>query len=336
MPGDTARRLPEATRRRALLLKVGAAALLFLGALAVMSAIAGWTRVTSQLEVRLSWWFAVAFAAESLAFAGYVLAYRGVARVEHGPALGLREATELVALGFGAFFAKGGAALDSTALRPEGGTKEEGEVRVLALDALEHAPLAPAACAAAITLLAQGGRKPGLDFTIPWATLVPIGAVAAWFGIRHREKLGGPDGWRRRLGHVLEGIRILFRLAHEWRTHWLAFAGATIYWAGDVACLYASLKPFGAAPSLPSIILAHAVGYVLTRRTLPLAGAGIVETLMPLTLVASGSPFTQAVLGVFAYRIFNLWLPLLPAVAVLPRVRRRLGPRFQLQPAPTD
>jgi len=53
---------------------------------------------------------------------------------------------------------------------------------------------------------------------------------------------------------------------------------------------------------------------------------------LPLTLVASGSPFTQALLGVFAYRIFNLWLPLLPAAAVLPHLRRRFGRSFQALP----
>ena len=43
---------------------------------------------------------------------------------------------------------------------------------------------------------------------------------------------------------------------------------------------------------------------------------------MPLTLVAAGAPFAGAVLGVIVYRIFNLWLPLIPAFAALPSVRR--------------
>ena len=128
---------------------------------------------------------------------------------------------------------------------------------------------------------------------------------------------------------------MLFRLAREWREHWPAFVGASVYWAGDVLCLWASLKPFGSAPSFAPIVLAHAVGYVLTRRTLPLAGAGIVEVLMPLTLVASGAPFAGAILGVFVYRIFNLWLPLLPAAAVLPHLRRRFGRSFQALPRQT-
>ncbi len=315
------RRLWGSLERLPIGLTVVLAGLLFVCALLVMAWVAGWHTVVDQLRPRLSFWFAVAFACELVAFVAYVFAYREVAHIENGPRIGWLEAASVVAVGFGAFLAKGGGALDSKVLRGNG-SKHDGETRVLALDALEHAPLAPAACAAAIDLLVEGQRKPGLDFSIPWATLVPIGAVAAFVGVRHRDRFVGEDGWRGQLGQALEGIRLLFRLAAGWRRHWLAFLGASVYWAGDVACLWASLKPFGATPTLPAIVLAHAVGYVLTRRTLPFAGAGCVEVLMPLTLLAAGAPFAGAVLGVIVYRVFNLWLPLLPALAALPKVRR--------------
>jgi uncharacterized membrane protein YbhN (UPF0104 family) len=305
-----------------------AAAVAFLAALAIMAAIAGWSRVTGQLHAILSPWLAVAFAGEFGAFCAYVLAYRAVAAVDHGRRLTLWQATQFVAVGFGAFLAKGGAALDSEALRGSS-RKREGEVRVMALDALEHAPLAPAACAAAITLLVEGSRKPGLDFTIPWATLVPIGAVLAWVGVRQRERFANATGWRGKLGDILEAIHVLFHLLRQWREHWLGFVGSTLYWAGDVICLWASLQPFHAAPTFPAIVLAHAVGYVLTRRTLPLAGAGIMEFLLPLTLIAGGAPFSGAILGVLVYRIFNLWLPLVSAAVALPRLRKRFGPTFR-------
>jgi hypothetical protein len=143
---------------------VAIAACLFLVALTVMAALAGWHAVVDQLQPRLSFWFAVAFAAELAAFVGYVFAYRSIAHIDGGPRIGWVEAASVVAVGFGAFLAKGGGALDSKILRGRG-SKQEGEVRVLALDALEHAPLAPAACAAAIALLVAGERKPGLDFS---------------------------------------------------------------------------------------------------------------------------------------------------------------------------
>jgi uncharacterized membrane protein YbhN (UPF0104 family) len=298
---------------------VAAAAFCVFAVLAGLAAIAGWHQVVDNVRPRASWWFAVALLAETASFSGYVLCYRAVARIRNGPRLSWAESIRLVATGFGAFLAKGGAALDAEALRPPGSSKAEGEARVIALDALEHAPLAPAACAASITLLAQGSRKPPLDFTIPWATLVPLGAALAYLGVRHRDRFQGKSGWRGWLCQVLYGIELLFQLAADLRTNWPAFAGATIYWAGDVICLWACLQPFHAAPAFAAVVIAHAAGYVLTRRTLPLAGAGIVELLMPLTLTAAGAPLTGAILGVLAYRIYNLWLPLVPALLARPR-----------------
>src|SRR5581483_5266777 len=300
------------------------AAAAFLVSLAVMSTIAGWDKVASRLHPMTGYWFPIAFAAELLAFCAYVFAYRSVAGFAGGKRLRPSQAIELVAVGFGAFLAKGGAALDSRVLG-DGRDKRDGEIRVMALDALEHAPLAPAACASAIFLLAEGKSTPGLDFTVPWATAVPLGAILAVVGVRRRRQFAGRSGWRGKLGNVLEAINVLFGLAREPRKHWPAFLGATVYWAGDVFCLWASLKAFHAAPALAPIVIAHAVGYTLTRRTLPIAGAGIVEVLMPLTLVACGTPFAGAILGVVTYRIFNLWLPLLPAAGALPRLRRQYG-----------
>ena len=33
-----------------------------------------------------------------------------------------------------------------------------------------------------------------------------------------------------------------------------------------------------------------------------------------------GFPFVRALLGVVVYRLFNLWLPIVPALAVLPDI----------------
>jgi uncharacterized membrane protein YbhN (UPF0104 family) len=298
---------------------IALAAVVFAGSLAVMAAIAGWSKVTGALRIPHSWWLAFALLAEVTSFAGYVLAYRTVARRK----LSLRQASEYVAIGFGAFLARGGSELDKHALRHEGDDEEEGETRVVALDVLEHAPLAPAAWAASLVLLAAGSRTPGLDFTLDWAILVPVGAVLAVFGVRRREHLRGRPGWRGWLGRLLEAIHVLFDILRHWRREWPALLGATVYWAGDVACLWACLAPLRAAPSLPAIVIAHAVGYVLTRRTFPLAGAGFVEVLMPLTLVAAGVPFPTAIVGVFIYRLLNLWLPLVPALFALHTTRRQ-------------
>ena len=134
---------------------------MFLVSLTAMSAIAGWEAVFHGFRAQWSFFFAVAFASELVSFVSYIFAYRAVAAIEDGPQFSLSDAAALVAVGFGAFLAKGGAALDSVVFRKPDDSKATGEVRVLALDALEHAPLAPAACAASIDLLIEVSASPG-------------------------------------------------------------------------------------------------------------------------------------------------------------------------------
>jgi len=69
-------------------------------------------------------------------------------------------------------------------------------------------------------------------------------------------------------------------------------------------------------------VIGYATGYALTRRTLPLGGAGTVEALVSFALAWTGIPLAKAVLAVCAYRIFNLWLPLLPAAIGLRHLKR--------------
>jgi hypothetical protein len=79
------------------------AGVLFVGALVVMAGLAGWRTLVDQLRPTVSFWFAVAFAAELVAFGAYVFAYRAVAHIEGGPRIGWLEAACVVAVGFGAF-----------------------------------------------------------------------------------------------------------------------------------------------------------------------------------------------------------------------------------------
>jgi hypothetical protein len=77
-------------------------------------------------------------------------------------------------------------------------------------------------------------------------------------------------------------------------------------------------------PSVEAVVVGYATGYALTRRTLPLAGAGAVEALLPFALAWVGYGLPAAVLAVFTYRVFNLWLPLGPSAAALYALQRRV------------
>lgn len=69
-------------------------------------------------------------------------------------------------------------------------------------------------------------------------------------------------------------------------------------------------------------MLGYTAGYLLTRRALPVGGAGLVEIVLPIALVGMGLGFARALLAVVVYRLFNFWLPIVPALALMPATRR--------------
>ncbi|HEY5662228.1 MAG TPA: lysylphosphatidylglycerol synthase transmembrane domain-containing protein [Gaiellaceae bacterium] len=283
---------------------------------------AGFGTVFRELRAANPNWLPIAFAMELAAYLGYVVAYRELARARGGPRLGIARAGAIVAAGFGVFVIRGGFAVDRHALEDAGLEPREARIRVLGLGALEYAVLAPVAALAAVIILARGSTRPSLGFTLPWAIAVPLGFVAAFaaLGLRHRVRDGA--GWRAALRHALEAVNMLRHLAGQGADHGGAFVGTTLYWVGDIGCLWACLRAFNDSPDIAALIIGYATGYALTRRTLPLGGAGSVEALVSFSLAWAGIPLAQAVLAVCAYRIFNLWLPLLPAAIGLRHLKR--------------
>jgi uncharacterized membrane protein YbhN (UPF0104 family) len=152
--------------------------------------------------------------------------------------------------------------------------------------------------------------------------------VLALIAVRFRKVI-----CRGRIGEIvgppLEGIVVVGKILRRPREHGAAaVVGMALYWAAEVFVLWVCVAAFAhGTPSVPELIVGYATGYALTRRTLPLAGAGAVEALMPFALVWMGFALAPALLAVFAYRIFNAWLPVGPALAGLIALRlRRVSP----------
>jgi uncharacterized membrane protein YbhN (UPF0104 family) len=312
-------------------LLVGIAAALALGAAVGIAWTAGFGSVLHELRHFDPIWLPVAFGMELAAYFGYVVAYREVARVEGGPRLGLGRAGAIVAAGFGVFVIRGGFVVDRHALESAGLEPRVARIRVLGLGALEYAVLAPGAALAAVILLARGSTHPSLGFTLPWAIAVPLGFVAAFAALAYRHRVRDEAGWRAVVRHALDAVHMLKQLASQGAKHGGAFLGTTLYWVGDVGCLWASVRAFHDSPDIAALVIGYATGYALTRRTLPLGGAGAVEAFVSFALAWTGIPLAKALLAVCAYRIFNLWLPLLPAAIGLRHLKRwrELAPRTQ-------
>ena len=301
---------------------------LALGAVALLADLAGAERIDRAARNLHPGWLGLCLGGELLAYAGYVLAIRDTAKVDHGPTLTFGRSIQTVIAGFGVFAAtrtSGGFAADYWVLRSAGEDRDGAMARVLALGALEYAILAPAALCSAIAILVDGENVP-LTITLPWLAVIPGAFAAVWVSSPKRAAryadAGGGGRLRRAFAHAVAGLAILRSMfVAPPREHGLGLIGTALYWAGDIACLWGALQVFGNPRlSLPALILGYATGYVLTRRSLPAGGAGIVEIALTFALHWVGFPFVRALLGVVVYRMFNLWLPILPALAVLPAV----------------
>lgn len=315
-------------------------ALLYVAGGLGMAYVAGFGEVHRRLADAQWWWLAPSFGAVVLAFCGYYFAYRGVVRVEDGPRFGTAALLAVVAAGFGGFLAHGGTGLDDFAMRAAGASPREAKVRVGAIAGFEHAILAMIVCPAAIAALAAGLVIPRTDFTWPWAIIpAPAFVLFIWIAERYRDRLRDRGGWRRRVGLFFDTAHLVYEMLRRPRQHGIAAAGMALYWGADMFALWAATTAFGFRMTVLSVTVAFGTGMILTRRTAPLAGAGVmIVALVPTLWYGAAVPFAGATLGVVAYRFFTLWAPLPAAFAALPKLRElsRTGEQFSGRSTHTD
>lgn len=317
---------PRGRVRKLLLATVVLAVALELAAGTGLAYVAGFSAVQAALG-RLDWvWLAVLCGALGVSFAGYYYAYRGIFTVADGPELPRRRLLSVTAAGFGGFLAHGGGHLDRHVLESCGASPDAARARVVALAGLEYGVLAIGGCATALAVLAAGAPIP-LDFTIPWAVApVPGFALAFWAARRYRDRFRPRRGWRAAVSTFLEGvclIRELFARPLHWGWGWL---GMAVFWAGDACAVWAGLAAFGWRMDGASLFVGFATGMVFTRRSGPLAGAGVLTAALPLALWVCGAPLPVAVAGVFAYRMAAFWLLMPASLLALPALRRLARP----------
>jgi putative heme transporter len=329
--------------RRRLIISIAVAALLVAGATAIVGEAADYHRL-AQAATRASLaWLPLCACGELLAYAGYILAYRDVARVGGGPRLSPWTATRVVVLGFGAFAVgsgAGGLAADFWALHRASDRPHQSARRVLGMNTLEWAVLSFAAWAAALLLVLGVGSGAPAAMTIAWLAVVPVCVVLAiwctqpsrverFTRIRPgRERPHGRDlhawaGWlaaraRNGLADAIGGVVAVRRIVRGARRYPAGVVGFPIYWAGDVLTLYAALRAFGVSVGVAALVLAYASGYVIAALPLPAGGAGATEATLASTVHLIGVPFAPALLAAVLYRIFSFWLPIIPALLFLP------------------
>lgn len=321
------------------------------GLVLVAAAVAGIGQITSFHEMVQALrdadtiWFPVCLAGEILAYIGFIVAYRDVARVDGGPVFPLWTATRVVAIGFGAYAlgtSAGSLGLDYWALHRAGETPQAAIRRVLGLNTVEWMVLGIYACLAAVVIAAGGGSAP-LPMVLAWLIAVPVCIVAAaWVSSPRRSErlasLAGPSvplrrnphtwmPWLWRGGRVVVaasvgGVVIVRHLLVTWRTHLGGVFGFVLFWAGDILTLYAALRAFDVHPAVPALVLAYSTAYIVTMLPLPAGGSGGIEAGLAFSLHAVGIPLAEALVATLVYRFFTLWLPILPAALAATQIRK--------------
>lgn len=334
--------------KRKVLLAMGAAVALLAGAIALVGQVADFGEMLAALERGGKPWLALCLAGQLLAYAGYIAAYRDMARANRGPDLGYGRSARVVALSFGAYAvgsAPGGLAVDFWALNRAGSGLHEAARRVLAFNTLEWAVLSIAAAGAAVAILLGRGEGAPLPMTLVWLIAVPLAvAAAAWVSSPARaerlssleydepERLGRDPrlwarwGWaelRKGFADAVGGLVLLRHVVARPHRYPGAVVGFPLYWFGQLLTLYGALRGFTEEGLVPAaLVLGYVTGYAATALPLPAGGSGSIEASLAFSLHLVDIPLAAALLGVLVYRVFTFWLPLGPALALLPALGR--------------
>ena len=332
--------------RRKALVTVGAALVLAAGTVVLIGRAADFDELSDAARAADEAWFPLCLGGLLCAYTGYVLAYRDVARARGGPCFGPWTVVRVVAIGFGANLvasAAAGLAVDFWALRRAGVGLHESARRVLGLNTLKWAVLALfAACAAAVVLLGRGDAP--LAMILAWiAVFVLCLCAAAWVSAPSRadrftevdtvarpRRGRGPVAWARWAGAKLRngladaigGVVVARYVVLHPHRYTAGVLGFPLYWFGHLLTLYAGLRAFsGGHVPLAALVLAFATGYAATALPLPGGGSGGIEAALTFSLHAVGVALAPALLGVLLYRLFTFWLPVVPALLLVPGAR---------------
>jgi uncharacterized protein (TIRG00374 family) len=331
-PNDLEAPALRISRRRALVI-VAAAGALVASLAFVLPSFADLPGTWERLTHGDPRWLLLALGLEAVSFLGHIILFRAVGDDGRGR-VGMRASTEITLAGHAAtrLFASGGAggvALTAWALRRSGMERADVTARMTTFLVLLYAVYMAALVLGGVGLFA--GVLPG---TAPLAlTLVPAAfggaAIAVALALpRLSDVLERAQQRGRSIGRIApaargvgDGVRDAVRMARRLDSGLL---GALLWWAGDVAVLWACFKAFGESPALAVVVMAYFVGMLANLLPLP-GGIGGVDGGMVAALVAFGTDPALAVVAVLVYRGFACWLPIIPGAAAWFTLRRTVA-----------
>jgi uncharacterized protein (TIRG00374 family) len=347
--------VPAVKRHRRLVLRAALGALIAVGVVLAIAHRQGLEDTLTRVEQGNPVWLAVAVALETLSFAGYMLLTHQV-YAPRAPRLNWPASVELTLAGVVAtrLFSAGGAggiAFTAWALNKAGMTPRDSARRLAAFLALLYSVyIAALVLGGLVVVLGLLGEVPP---ALGWAALAVGLVVTVLMGLilripgdieRRAEGIAASGGrWSglaARLATVPQvagnAARLAIRIARE--QPWVMI-GPFLWWAADIATLWASFEAFGAAPPAGTIVLCYFLGSLGNLLPLP-GGVGGTEGGMVGAFAASGVDAGFALLAVIAYQLISTYLPAVPGIGAYVSLRRRMrdwtAPDDEAEPALTE
>ena len=333
---------PQLTTARVLL---GLLVALVVGTVLIVSIgnLAGFDELTETLREGDIGWLAICALGQIVVFAGFAGALRRAVAFEGGPRIetGLSLRVVLASFALSQLFAAGGVAglaVTYWALRRVGMPRRQAAIRLIGLSTAVYLVFGLIGWTAALLALVLG-RAP-LGMTLPWLIAIPLVLLAAhWFTEAGRvDRWAAPGGgiFRQALATGISAAWWVRRAASDRVEGRPVFRWALLYWAGDIASLWAALFAFGGNPGLISLTLVYTTGYLAQSVPIPFVATGGMDAATTFALTAVGIPLEIALVAVIAHRVFAFWIPLVPGLvfaALLPRTGNALAAAATPQPA---
>ena len=284
-------------------------------------------------------WLLLALGCTVGMFGGYVFLFQGIFGTACPRPLGVRESYEITmaALAATRLFSAGGAGgliLIAWALRRAGMRRQTVADRTISFLVLTY--LVYTGCLIVFGFGLHFGVLPGPD---PFAiTFIPallalvvtvVGLSIAFVPTDLTKRLEGFAARGGRLASLAQraaavpatisaGMRDALR---HLASRDPALLGAVLFWAFQIAALWACFHAFGDAPHLAVLVVGFFVGMLGNLLPLP-GGIGGVDGGMIGAFAAFGVDTGLAVVAVLTYRGFTFWLPTLPGVVAYLQLRR--------------
>jgi uncharacterized protein (TIRG00374 family) len=309
---------------RQVIVLVVASAVMVAGLVVVAPAIADLPDVWTKISDGHVGWLALALLLQSLSFVGHAVLFRAVSVEGGGTRIGLRASTEITLAGHAAtrLFASagaGGIALTAWALKKSGMEARDVAARMTTFMVLLYSVYMASLVVFGVGLytgLMPGGGSFAMTIVPAIFGAVVIAIVASAQFVRE-----GDTRIQKWLSPVGDGVRDARRLIKRGN---LGLVGALMWWAFDIACLWACFEAFGDSPAVAALVTAYFVGMLANTLPLP-GGVGGVDGGMIGMFVAFGVNPSTAIVAVLAYRFFAFWLPIGPGAVSYATLRRTIA-----------